>query len=41
MCTMIVEQAHACAARGDRIPIVLRDRGLSSPDGPDYLHKTC
>jgi hypothetical protein len=41
MCTMIVEQAHACAARGDRICIVPRDRGLSSPDDPDYLHKTC
>ena len=38
---MIVEQAHACAARGDRIFMMLRDRDLSSPDDPDYLHKTC
>jgi hypothetical protein len=38
---MIGEQAHACTARGDRIPIVLRGSNLSSPDDPDYLHETC
>jgi hypothetical protein len=40
MCTMIAER-RTPARRGDRICIVLRDRGLSSPDDPDYLHKTC
>jgi hypothetical protein len=41
MCTMIVEQAHTCAAHGDRISIVLRDRDLSSPDDRNYRYKIC
>jgi hypothetical protein len=33
--------ADACAARGDRISIVLRDHDLSAPDDPNYRYQTC
>lgn len=32
---------EACAARGDRIAVVLRDRALTKPGDPDYLFKSC
>ncbi len=33
--------AEACAARGDKISIVLRDHDVSSPGSSDYRYKTC